>query len=93
MKDLSINEISDLLTSKLAGITVIDQSHFHPEFKKALYVEGERDYYLDEDAHLNYVLKDSFGQVKLSLDELDLTTFFQKVIHLILEEEDETVIA
>lgn len=93
MKDLSILEISDLLTSKLAGITVIDQTHFHTELKKALYVEGERDYFLDEDSQLNYVLKDGLGQVKLSQDELDLTTFFQKVVHLILEEEDETVIA
>lgn len=91
MTDLSVQDLEDFLTGKLSGITVIDEKIEFPQDAKALYIEGEKDYYLEEDDQLNYVLKDGSGQVKLAQAESNLATFLQNVVHIIAEEENEIV--
>ncbi|MGX7198387.1 hypothetical protein [Enterococcus nangangensis] len=91
MTDLSVQDLEDYLTGKLSGITVIDEKIEFPQDAKALYIEGEKDYYLEEDDQLNYVLKDGSGQVKLAQAESNLATFLQNVVHIIAEEENEIV--
>lgn len=91
MTDLSVQDLEDYLTGKLSGITVIDEKIEFPQDAKALYIEGEKDYYLEEDDQLNYVLKDGSGQVKLAQAESNLATFLQNVVHIIGEEENEIV--
>lgn len=91
MTDLSVQDLEDYLTGKLSGITVIDEKIEFPQDAKALYIEGEKDYHLEEDDQLNYVLKDGSGQVKLAQAESNLATFLQNVVHIIAEEENEIV--
>ncbi len=87
MSDLSVQELEDYFTSKLAGITVVDEKIEFPNEKKALYIEGEKDYYLMEDENQDYLLKDSQGVIRLQKGEDSLQTFLQNVLHLILGEE------
>lgn len=89
MKELSVKELEDYFTSKLAGITVVNRKIEFPEAKLALNIEGEKNYFLIEDAKDNLFLQDGDGNVRLSMENEKLDTFLQHVLQLILDEEAE----
>lgn len=87
MKDLTVAELEDYFTGKLAGITVVNRQIEFPKAKKALNIEGEKNYFLIQDETGNYTLQDDEGKARLILEDEGLSTFLQHIVELIAEEE------
>lgn len=86
MKDLTVKELEDYFTSKLAGITVVDRKIEFPKEKKAINIEGEKNYFLVQAQDGTYTLQDENGKVRLASKE-GLGAFLQQIVSLITEEE------
>ncbi|WP_071131158.1 hypothetical protein [Enterococcus timonensis] len=86
MKEFTVVELEDYFTSKLSGITIVNKVIEFPDEAKALYIEGEKDYYLLENKAGQYRFTDGNLKVIAAMED-SLESFLANIVRHITDDE------